>query len=86
MWHRVASPCETQPQQGSVTSHLHRHEPWSRYRYKNSYRLVPEDVLSPVTPPPVPVEQSIEVDDEDMQPPDQPQQSMQPPVPLGGSL
>ena len=48
------------------------------------YRPVPEEVLSPVTPPPVPAEQPIEVDDEDMQPPDQPQQSMQPPLtPLG---
>ena len=39
-----------------------------------------------MTPPPVPAEQLIEVDDEDMQPPDQPQQSMQPPLtpPHGG--
>ena len=50
------------------------------------YRPVPEEVLPPVTPPPVPAEQLIEVDDEDMQPPDQPQQSMQPPLtpPHGG--
>ena len=44
------------------------------------YRPVPEEVLPPVTPPPVPAEQPIEVDDEDMQPPDQPQQSVQPPL------
>ena len=44
------------------------------------YRPVPEEVLPPVTPPPIPAEQPIEVDDEDMQPPDQPQQSMQPPL------
>ena len=39
-----------------------------------------------MTPPPLPAEQPIEVDDEDMQPPDQPQQSMQPPLtpPHGG--
>ena len=50
------------------------------------YRPVPEEVLPPVTPPPVPAEQPIEVDDEDMPPPDQPQQSMQPPLtpPRGG--
>ena len=50
------------------------------------YRPVPEEVLPPVTPPPIPAEQLIEVDDEDMQPPDQPQQSMQPPLtpPHGG--
>ena len=50
------------------------------------YRPVPEEVLPPVTPPPVPADQPIEVDDEDMQPPDQPQQSMQPPLtpPHGG--
>ena len=50
------------------------------------YRPVPEEVLPPVTPPPLPAEQPIEVDDEDMQPPDQPQQSMQPPLtpPHGG--
>ena len=50
------------------------------------YRPVPEEVLPPVTPPPVPAEQLIEVDDDDMQPPDQPQQSMQPPLtpPHGG--
>ena len=50
------------------------------------YRPVPEEVLPPVTPPPVPAEQPIEVDDEDMQPPDQPQQSIQPPLtpPRGG--
>ena len=50
------------------------------------YRPVPEEVLPPVTPPPIPAEQPIEVDDEDMQPPDQPQQSMQPPLtpPHGG--
>ena len=52
------------------------------------YRLVPEEVLPPVTPPPVPADQPIEVeslDDDDMQPPDQPQQSMQPPMtpPIG---
>ena len=49
-------------------------------------RPVPEEVLPPVTPPPVPAEQPIEVDDEDMQPPDEPQQSMQPPLtpPRGG--
>ena len=50
------------------------------------YRPVPEEVLPPVTPPQIPAEQQIEVDDEDMQPPDQPQQSMQPPLtpPHGG--
>ena len=50
------------------------------------YRPVPEEVLPPVTPPPLPAGQPIEVDDEDMQPPDQPQQSMQPPLtpPHGG--
>ena len=50
------------------------------------YRPVPEEVLPPVTLPPIPAEQPIEVDDEDMQPPDQPQQSMQPPLtpPHGG--
>ena len=32
------------------------------------YRPVPEEVLPPVTPPPVPADQPIEVDDEDMQP------------------
>ena len=50
------------------------------------YRPVPEEVLPPITPPPVPADQPIEVDDEDMQPPDQPQQSMQPPLtpPRGG--
>ena len=42
------------------------------------YRPVPEEVLPPVTPPPVPADQPIEVDDDDTQPPDQPQQSMQP--------
>ena len=42
------------------------------------YRQVPEDVPPPVTPPQAPVRQPVEVDDEDMQPPDQPQQSMQP--------
>ena len=44
------------------------------------YRPVPEEGLPPVTPPPVPADQPIEVDDEDMQPPPQPQQSMQPPL------
>ena len=50
------------------------------------YRPVPEEVLPPVTPPPVPADQPIEVDDEDLHPPDQPQQSMQPPPtpPHGG--
>ena len=50
------------------------------------YRPVPEEALPPVTPPPVPADQLIEVDDEDMQPPDQPQQSTQPPLtpPHGG--
>ena len=45
-------------------------------------------VLPPVTFPPVPAEQPIEVDDDDTQPPDQPQQSMQPPMtpPIGGLL
>ena len=31
----MASPCETQPQQGSVISHPHRHGHWSRYLFKN---------------------------------------------------
>ena len=50
------------------------------------YGPVPEEVLPPVTPPPVPADQPIEVDDEDMQPPHQPQQSVQPPLtpPHGG--
>ena len=36
MWRKVASLCETQPQQGgSVTSHQHRHKLWNRYLYKS---------------------------------------------------
>ena len=40
----------------------------ARARLQELYRPVPEDILPHVTPPPVPAEQPIEVDDEDMQP------------------
>ena len=50
------------------------------------YRPVQEGVLLPVTPPQEPAELPIDIDDEDKQPPDQPQQSTQPPLtpPIGG--
>ena len=86
MWHRVASQCETQPQQGSVISHRHPPKTLEQIPLQELYRPVSEDVLTPVTPPQVPAQQPIEVDDEDMQPTDQPQQSMQPPlIPLPDS-
>ena len=39
MWRKVASLCETQPQQGSVTNHRHHHVHWSRYLFKSSIDL-----------------------------------------------
>ena len=66
MWHKVASLCETQPQQGSVTSHQLRREHWRRYLFKNCIDLFQKKSFRQSLRH-HPAEQPIEVDDEDMQ-------------------
>ena len=68
----------TNPDLGDQPPHPPRTLGLEQIPLQELYRQVPGNILPPVTPPQLPLEVPIDIDGEDTQPPDQPQQSMQP--------